>query len=418
MRQARARGRWAGLAGFCALLLLLFSARCTREPQLSLQTQIDAADVGATITIEPGEYIESLHIEKPIVLEGAGDSPEDVRIIGSVGGVAAIDIEGDVHVEIRNLTIERGTGGVELKDEAQIALSHVAIVDAHASGITLYDSASAVLDRCTIANSFRNGVSLTDASSLHAVQCRFSANGAAGIAASTRGTVVICDSQIAVSGECGAELRGNTRSEFRQVEFGTNGWSETSTTILDPFSRSGLWLSGNSQTLVDGCVIVDSCGIGILIEDSAALEAQKTEILQSGDAGVAADDAADAELRDCAVIDGRGWGVGAWGASHVVLRTVDVSHNALTGIVAVGSSHTELYGSVVSGNGEGGVAAYTLECYQEREGLAPFYGLLVGSGNTIPGPSEGFGNARFATCPERLRELLCKSVDGGDSAAE
>ena len=393
------------------LLALIAGAGCNRTPRLSLQTRIDRAEPGTTISIDPGTYRESLRIDKSIVLEGAGTGDDGSSIVGSVGGVATIAIEGDVQVAIRNLTIQSGVGGIAVRGGATLSLERVRILDSLGSGLSLGDSASATLGDCTINRSGRNGISISGAASLVATACAIHESEAVGIAASTRGTVRIENSSIENSGECGLEILGGTVAELRHSDVVANGYAETVRTILDGAAQSGLWLAGSSRTSVEECRLFDNRWIGILVDERAALTMQQTEILACGGDGLLVDMAADVELLDCVVGESGRFGISLWGASHTELRATEISQSDGAGVLVAGVADAELYGCRVIGNHGGGVLTFTPGCHEEAEDAMVFIGVLMGVGNEIPGPDEAFGNTGMATCPEHLKGFLCRDSE-------
>lgn len=99
--EARHRDRIA-LALLAAAVGLLLAGSTAAQPSTSAQSQVDAADPGDVVALEPGTYEEQLTVDRPVTLEGRGE----VVIDGGSG--PAIEVtEGPVRVA--NLTL-RSTG--------------------------------------------------------------------------------------------------------------------------------------------------------------------------------------------------------------------------------------------------------------------------------------------------------------------
>ncbi len=69
----------------------------------TIQAAVAMAEEGETITILPGNYVESLKLERNIKLMGEGN-PNDIVIVGQTD--SAISIAGGVEVELANMTFE------------------------------------------------------------------------------------------------------------------------------------------------------------------------------------------------------------------------------------------------------------------------------------------------------------------------
>jgi len=408
----RRRRAWVqrGCIAVC-LLALAIGFGCDREPTLSLQGRIDAAESGATITIEPGTYLESLRIDESISLEGAGESLDDVQIVGASRESPTIDVEGEaVVIRFRNLTLRRGAGGLHVGGSAQVDLEDVRIADAYGSGLSLYDALHATLVDCEIVGNEHNGISLANSAGLSMRETGVGESGATGIAAATRGRIALEDCAILSNGACGIELRGSTRAELRAVEIAGNGSGEVQGGSDELLARSGVWLSGTSHALLEDCRIMRGYGIGVMVDESASLVGRRTEILGSAEDGLVAQAAADVELVDCEIVDAAWRGISLWGASHTEIRRTEIRGSEYAGVLAASWASAELYGCRITGNHRGGVLTYTSECDEDVEEDFRFHGMVVGVDNVIPGPDEAFGNTMVATCPWTLKELLCRET--------
>jgi Right handed beta helix region len=81
------------------------------RPFATIAHALQVAPAGALIRIGEGNFAESLAVEKSIVLLGAG--PAKTKIVGAAGERSpAVRVSGDVHVELRDLAVEKAAAGV------------------------------------------------------------------------------------------------------------------------------------------------------------------------------------------------------------------------------------------------------------------------------------------------------------------
>ncbi|MFN8626815.1 MAG: nitrous oxide reductase family maturation protein NosD [Candidatus Binatia bacterium] len=115
-----------------------------------LQARVDAAAPGATVTIEPGEYVGDLIVDRPIHLTGRGHP----RLVGSGHGSVIRVRAGGVTIE--GLAIDGRRGGDLARDSAGVhsaardtTLRNLEITDA-LFGIYLREAHGALVERCRI----------------------------------------------------------------------------------------------------------------------------------------------------------------------------------------------------------------------------------------------------------------------------
>jgi len=115
-----------------------------------LQARVDAAAPGATVTIEPGEYVGDVIIDKPIHLTGRGRP----RLVGSGrGSVVRIRADG---VTIDGFVIDGRRGGDLSRDSSGVhsAAGDTTLRDLEISdalfGVYLREANGAVVERCRI----------------------------------------------------------------------------------------------------------------------------------------------------------------------------------------------------------------------------------------------------------------------------
>jgi len=144
-----ARGR-AGdelvLGGMSALEEVFPSLDLRVEPSGSLQATIDRAPAGATIHLDPGTYRERVVIDKDLTLIGASvpsaefDSP--ATIIAGSAWEFIVSVEGDdVKVRLVDLAVSGGLVGIAVSGQNSVHLESV-VVESTNTAITLYGGAS------------------------------------------------------------------------------------------------------------------------------------------------------------------------------------------------------------------------------------------------------------------------------------
>jgi len=96
----RSRGSvTVGLAVLAVAVLVACSTAATAQSDRSVQEQVDAAEPGDRLRLEPGTYEETVQIDKPLAIDGGGEAVLD-------GGPApAVEVT-DSHVRLANLTLQ------------------------------------------------------------------------------------------------------------------------------------------------------------------------------------------------------------------------------------------------------------------------------------------------------------------------
>lgn len=158
----------------------------------TIQAAIDAAQPEDTIEISPGEYEESIAIQKPVTVQGGKGvvlrSPvavdpvisvdakavcvRDIRICGGIAGVLA---QGGAETRIENCVLEQNESGVLAWDDASVTLSDCAISENEWSGLRATDRASISATECSIARS-AVGVQSDESASLVLTRCSVTEN--------------------------------------------------------------------------------------------------------------------------------------------------------------------------------------------------------------------------------------------------
>ncbi len=118
----------------------------------SIRAAIAMAEEGETITILPGNYVETLALDRNLNLIGQGNR-DDIVIVGE--HETAVSLRGNIAVTLTNLTLD----GIRSND------TNLNTIDVHAGALTLQD--------CNVYSRSYDCVKLRPASGLNANNCRF-----------------------------------------------------------------------------------------------------------------------------------------------------------------------------------------------------------------------------------------------------
>ncbi|MFI8008121.1 right-handed parallel beta-helix repeat-containing protein [Streptomyces sp. NPDC086010] len=340
----------------------------------TLTAALRAADDGSLIHVQPGEYQESVVLDRDVTVV-AEKGPGTVRVVARRG--PAVTVNGGAPV-LRELTIAAGadrgpavllTAGAPELERCQVYGGRVEVVR----------DAAPVLRSCTVEEAFGSGAHVTGTA-----------------------TVVIEDCVIRSVAGHGMTLADEARAQVRR-------------TTLQRVTGSGLVLVGQAQAVFDdcavghvgevalrvhpparallrGCRLHDSEGQGVLVadvpggaadahpgtgtrhvpadeargagEDPAAaghgesrVRLEKCEIFRTGAEGVLVADTAGLLLRECTVRETGGAGVVATGTSWVECERSRLVDLPGTGLAAMDGARLEVRGGTVARTGANGVHA-------------------------------------------------------------
>jgi nitrous oxidase accessory protein NosD len=113
----------------------------------SIQSAIDASDVGDSVFVFSGTYLEKVTISKAITLEGEDRS---TTILDGSGSGNVVLIESTDYVEIRSLTLKNADNGVNVDSSENIKIEDVNISLCTSDGILVERSNYVEISHCTI----------------------------------------------------------------------------------------------------------------------------------------------------------------------------------------------------------------------------------------------------------------------------
>jgi len=230
------------------------------SPGESIQAAIDVAQAGATITIEPGTYRETLDINKSITLDGwTGTMSRSLggehwdwhgAVIQPVNGQVGIYIGSseEISVEISGISIEDASTGIGLLGASELRLdssdvfqcdvgleaagtSSAAVVDclfdSNGIGIRTTEHASATFDDCTVRNSSNTlgAVQALETSHVEIMTSYIADNHGIGVVASDQAFLSMADTVVKSNGSDGVLLAGTAQAFMTGMSFmGNDGY--------------------------------------------------------------------------------------------------------------------------------------------------------------------------------------------------
>ncbi len=252
----------------------------TVQPGEPIQEAIDAAPEGALICLPAGEWQENVEISRSLVLRG--EDADSVLLRSADPDTPRISIlapEGDVRVEIRDLTIAGAEGdrgvGVWAQDSVEVVIASCVIAGNRAAGIWLAGSTQATISHCTIrGQDWYGGIRLSDSSQATIVESVITHN-ALGITLAGSSRAKVRDSDISHNRWVGLSIRAAASLSIMDCDVVGNG------------AFGGLFVEDSGSLLVKGCTVESNNGPGIQLADSAQATITENTILSNGRCGVA-----------------------------------------------------------------------------------------------------------------------------------
>ncbi|MEO3747903.1 right-handed parallel beta-helix repeat-containing protein [Plantactinospora sp. B5E13] len=299
----------------------------------SIGAAVRSAAPGATISVQPGEYVERLILDKPVVIRAEG-GPGTVRLTGAGGPAVTLLAEtGGLH----GLTVEATDGAVAVLAER----GAVTVEGCEIRGtVQVVGDAAPVLRTCRVTDA---GVVLDDVSRARLVDC--TVTGAPGVGILVRGDAEpeLTGTRVSHTGADGLVFAGAARGLVDDCEVSRPG-------------GAGLVLREQAAPTVRGTRVRDPRGDGIRVEGPPPLE-------PDGDGGPAASAPAATGastggplLERVEVARAAGFGVWFSGRVGAVLRDATVTDPGRTGVLVADAARVRVDGVTVSHAGSSGLA--------------------------------------------------------------
>lgn len=301
----------------------------------TIGSAVRAAADGAVVSIQPGDYQESLVFDRDVSLV-AEKGPGTVRITAAHGSAVSVsagrvtlrnlDLAGSDATEpgvlIRggSLEMERcdvSSGRVEVARDGVAVLRSCTIHDAKRSGVHLTSTARGTFEDCVIRSIDGYGVTLVDAAHAELVRTR-----------------------VQRTTDCGVLLSGTSSGTFDDCEIAHTG--DASMLVYAP-----------AQPLLRGCRLHDAQAQGVRVEDAQGVPVAQGGVAQERGSGEGADgtDGADASagrderrirLETCEIFRTKAEGVLVCGSSGVLLRDCQIRETRKPGVLVFGTARVEL----------------------------------------------------------------------------
>jgi nitrous oxidase accessory protein NosD/Holliday junction resolvasome RuvABC ATP-dependent DNA helicase subunit len=341
---------------------------------------VRAAAEGAVVSVHPGEYRESVVLDRNLTLV-AEKGPGTVRITGARG--AAVTVHGG-EVVLRDLTVaaaapsdaavlvrggtpairgcEIAGGRIEITGDAVTALRDCSVSGAEGTAIRLTGTSRTVIDDCLIrsgggdgvtaddearvectdthiADAAGRGVHLAGAARGRFTRCEVRDVGAAAVHADGRSVLVMRDCRLYDTGAEGVRLSG--AAGRRAAAAGGDERRRDAASAEEPeTSRSHAILLGR-------CEIFRTAGAGLLVEDEAAAVLDDCHVHDTGRTGILAGDSGALDLNGVRVVDVADSGLAVTGAATVRARSGAIARTAANGVFVKDEADVTLTGAEI-----------------------------------------------------------------------
>ncbi|GLZ16203.1 hypothetical protein Acsp04_64380 [Actinomadura sp. NBRC 104425] len=407
----------------------------------TITAAVRAAAAGATVYVHPGEYRESIVLNRDVTLL-AEKGPGTVRIVSPRG--PAITVHGGAAV-VRDLTVvgaapgepavslrggtpalqgcEVSGGRIEVTGDAAATLAGCTVVGADGAAVRLTGTSRTVLENLTIRIAGGDGVVVDDEARAECTGALV--DGAAGrgvhVAGTARARFTRCDVRgtraAAVHAEGGAAL---VLSECRLhdadahgVRLGGSAGRRTpdpggapadrpdgkDAPRRDAASAEEPRTSAAHAVLLRRCEISRTGASGVLAEDEAAAVLEGCHVHDTSRAAIFATGHSELELDGVRAVDVEGSALAAAGDAVLRVRGGTLARTAANGLYATGRADVTLTDCAIEGTGYTAVhladaARATLTGCRIRE--TPEYGIRVCERAELAADGTGVRDARLA----------------------
>ena len=251
------------------------------QPGEEIQSIVDIAPEGATITLSPGEYTGPISIRRSIDLVGSG-STDEVIITGGHAGQPVIEIGklGQVpKVLIRNMTIQNESKnaccGLRVQGDSTASVDDICFQIDGAAGILALDSTHLTITNSEISDCSTIGILADLKARVHLIATTVSGTDGTGVMCRSRASILMEDANVVDSHGVGVVVsaRGNVQLNRVSIVHNTRGgislwnWSEAhiaSSQIVEN-GGDGIVLRSSADLELEGCSGMRNSGFGILV---------------------------------------------------------------------------------------------------------------------------------------------------------
>ena len=326
----------------------------------AVKAAVEAAAPGDTVLIKPGQYQESLVIDKPVTLRG--EAPEQVLLRNTVLAGNVIKITSKEAVLLENLIVEhsdREPDGQEPKYP----------------DLVLVEGGKAELRRCVLRKGGGSGLSAGTGSEVTAKDCRMEDNVRAGAAIHDKGTVArLSGNTLAKNGNEGIVVYDEGAGVFTENSVLKN--RRNGILAVGP-APEGIVIQGNrAEANAETGIHVDRCP-GVAVLSNICIKNLKE--------GIRAHTGTPVEVRQNLCEGNEGAGIHAGGAGTVAaVEENRCMENQGAGIAVLAGARAAIKGNTATGNGGNGVAVRNWETSADITGNTctgnTLNGILVSHG--------------------------------------
>jgi nitrous oxidase accessory protein NosD len=362
-----------------------------RGAHRSIAAAVRAARPGDTVLVTPGEYRESLTVDRPVVLvsefgsdsvvlsPGADAAPaltvtarncvvRGVTVRGSGASPPAVRVVGAAALALHDCAVSGGTvevrGGVPAEQDAQspdgdptepaLLLERCRVADitgtaVHLSGgararvedtrvesvdgtaILLSGGARFAAERLRMRGVTGHGMRAGGRSALAIADCRIRDVGASGLLVEDDASLVATDTRITGSGAVGVRLTGAAAAEVAECR------------VAGP-AASGFAVQGEARLVAAGCAVTDAGANGVLALGSAVAELTDCKVAGTAFSAVHVAGSATVRLLECRIRDSAEHGLHVIGAGRAELAECTVTGAAMSGLHAAEDAALTAFG--------------------------------------------------------------------------
>ncbi|GAA4235077.1 right-handed parallel beta-helix repeat-containing protein [Actinomadura meridiana] len=362
-----------------------------RGAHRSIAAAVRAARPGDRVLVTPGEYRESLTVDRPVVLvselgpdsvvlspgadaapaltvtarncvvrgltvRGSGASPPAVRVVGAAalalhdcavsGG--AVEVRGGEPAEqdapppdgdptepallLERCVVADITGtAVHLSGGARARVEDTRIESVDGTAILLTGGARFAAERLRMRGVTGHGMRAGGRSALAIADCRIRDVGAGGLLVEDQATLVATDTRITASGAVGVHLTGAAAADLAECR------------VVGPVA-SGLAVRGEARLTATGCAVTDAGANGVLALGSAVAELTECKIAGTAFSAVHVAGEAAVRLLECRIADSAEHGLHVIGTARAELAECTVTGAAMSGLHAAEDAVFTAYG--------------------------------------------------------------------------
>ncbi|MDN3357285.1 right-handed parallel beta-helix repeat-containing protein [Actinomadura sp. DC4] len=326
---------------------------------------VRAAEDGATVSVHPGVYQESVVLDRDVTVVAA-KGPGTVRIVapqrsalllhGCAATVQDITLEAASPKETAVLVkggspvLERceiGRGRVELTADARCVLRGCHVRDAEFAGVYLTGTSRAVIEDCTIRSVDGDGMRLDDAAHADCARTTVDDVRGSGLRVAGTGGGVFDDCEISGTGAAAVFIEAPAHPRLRRCRLRDTG-------------AEGVRIEGSARWADDGARREEEtpdedepAGVEAGREDRR-VRLEQCEITRTGDGVVARGDSG-VSLKDCHVREAKGSGVVVSGNCRVDLEDVRLVDGAGTALVITDAGDVHARRTVLTRTSANGV---------------------------------------------------------------